>query len=526
MSSAGVLAPGLEEMLLGVLDAAIATADADFGNVQLLDDAGRLRIAAHRGFPGWWVDYWNIKAGQGHGACGAALQQAARVVVEDMRQDPVFRDPDDLDSMEKIGARAVQSTPIVSHSGDILGMFSTHYKRPYRPDAKTLGVLDVLAQNAATGIEWSRIEEKQQELAGRSRPVYLNAPVGIVEVDPVTLTVHHANPAFCEMLGYTMQEIVGLHILSDLTHPEHRRADRAKLKGMLQREVDHLRTVKRYLHKNGGVVWGEVNVTHVPDAHGGSGFNIAVVRDLTEQRRNEELQREQLQQIFQLQRLQTANELASVLAHEIKQPLTAIPMYAALAKQVLAEGTAPDREELGELLDRINQIALQAGEIIQRMRHFYARGAVDPAPMDLNVVIHSVEAVLEPVARRANIRLRTDLCADLPNVMGVEVHIEQVLLNLVRNAFDAIGGGGAGHGEVTVRTQCVDRMAHVTVSDSGPGIDAEQAKRLFAVMSSTKADGLGMGLRISRSLVVAHKGRLWAEPHVPGGVFHFELPLA
>lgn len=488
MTSTSAPAPRLEEMLRGVLDAAIAIADADFGNVQLIDDSGRLRIAVQQGFPAWWVG--------------------------------------DLESMEKIGVRAVQSTPIVSRSGEILGVFSTHYRRPYRPDEKTLSVLDVLAQNAANSIDGVKIEERRQELADRSRPVYLNASVGIVEVDPVTLTVMHANPAFCEMLGYTMQEIVGLHILLDLTYPEHRAADRAQLDRMLRREVVQFRAAKAYMHKGGGVVWGEVDVTHVPDAHGGPGFNIALVRDLTEQRRNEEVQREQLQQIFHLQRLQTANELASVLAHEIKQPLTAIPIYAALAKQVLEEGAGPDREELGEFLDRISQISIQAGEIIERMRHFYARGAVDPAPMDLNAVIHSVEAVLEPVARRASIGLRTHLCEGLPPVMGVHVHIEQVLLNLVRNAFDAIGGEGLDRGEVSVRTQCLDGVARVTVSDTGPGIDEAQAKRLFTVMSSTKADGLGMGLRISRSLVVAHNGRLWAEPHVPGGVFHFELPLA
>lgn len=106
------------------------------------------------------------------------------------------------------------------------------------------------------------------------------------------------------------------------------------------------------------------------------------------------------------------------------------------------------------------------------------------------------------------------------------VHIEQVVLNLLRNALEAITEQGSGSGEVTVRSQRMGNMARVTIRDSGPGLSAQQAGHVFDAMRSRKTDGLGVGLRISRNLIEAHEGELWAEPHAPGAIFHFEVPLA
>jgi two-component system CheB/CheR fusion protein len=119
-----------------------------------------------------------------------------------------------------------------------------------------------------------------------------------------------------------------------------------------------------------------------------------------------------------------------------------------------------------------------------------------------------------------------ELAEDLAPVMGVDVHIEQVLLNLLGNALDAIQGAGAAHGTLTVTTQPSQGMARVTVSDTGPGIDDETAAHLFEPFFTRKTHGLGVGLPISRSLIEAQGGRLWVEPRVPGGLFHFTLPFA
>jgi signal transduction histidine kinase len=132
---------------------------------------------------------------------------------------------------------------------------------------------------------------------------------------------------------------------------------------------------------------------------------------------------------------------------------------------------------------------------------------------------------MAPKARARGIDIALDLAATLPPVMAVDVHIEQVLLNLLRNAIDAIRDASMSNGSITVTTRRFEDMAQVSVIDSGPGIDAAVADKVFEPLASHKEYGLGVGLRISRSLIEAHSGRLWVEPHTPGGIFHFVLPF-
>lgn len=247
--------------------------------------------------------------------------------------------------------------------------------------------------------------------------------------------------------------------------------------------------------------------------------------DITEQRRAEYRARETLEEASRLQRLQTANELATLLAHELNQPLAAIATYAEAGLQLLGQKPLA-QDKLTRNLEQISQQSLRAGEAIRHMRAFVGRGRLDPVPMDLNAVARSTRTMMSPKARTRGIDIVLDLDGMLPPVMGVDVHIEQVLLNLLRNAIDAIRDAGMTSGSITVTTRRVENMAQVSVIDSGPGIDAAMADKVFEPFSSRKEYGLGVGLRISRSLIEAHGGRLWVEPHSPGGIFHFVLPFA
>ena len=145
--------------------------------------------------------------------------------------------------------------------------------------------------------------------------------------------------------------------------------------------------------------------------------------------------------------------------------------------------------------------------------------------MDLNAVVRSTCTLMAPKTRARGIDIVLDL-ATLPPVLAVDVHIEQVLLNLLRNAIDAIRDAGMSSGSITVTTRRFKDMAQVSVIDSGPGINAAAADKVFEPLASHKEYGLGVGLRISRSLIEAHGGRLWVEPQTPGGIFHFVLPFA
>ncbi len=247
--------------------------------------------------------------------------------------------------------------------------------------------------------------------------------------------------------------------------------------------------------------------------------------DITEQRKAETQARQHLEEASRLQRLQTVNELATLLAHELSQPLAAIASYAEAGQQLLAY-TPVDHERLARNLERINQQSQRAGDTIRHMRAFVGRGRIEPVPLDLNALVRSSCLLMEPKAHNRGIDLVLELAEGLPPVMGVAVHIEQVLFNLVRNAVDAIRDARMTSGSITVSTRQLDGLAQVSVIDSGPGMDAETAAKVFDVLFSRKKYGLGVGLRICRSLIDAHGGRLWVEPHTPGAIIHFTLPFA
>jgi C4-dicarboxylate-specific signal transduction histidine kinase len=214
-----------------------------------------------------------------------------------------------------------------------------------------------------------------------------------------------------------------------------------------------------------------------------------------------------------------------MLAHELNQPLGAIAMYAETGEHLLG-GMTLDRDRLTDILALISQQSLRAGEIIRRLRSFVSTGSIDPGPLDLGIIVRNACEMMQPEARKSRINLQLELDNSLGQIMGVEVHIEQVMLNLIRNAIQAIRDTGARDGSVTISMREVAGGARVSILDNGPGIDAEVAEGLFTLLASHKKTGLGVGLRISRSLIEALGGRLWAEAHKPGGLFHFELPFA
>jgi PAS domain S-box-containing protein len=279
-----------------------------------------------------------------------------------------------------------------------------------------------------------------------------------------------------------------------------------------------------WLHRDGSLVLLCWRNTVLRDEAGRIQYVIATGIDITERCKAENQARQHLEEASRLQRLQTVNELATVLAHELSQPLAAIAGYAEASRQLVSQ-TPPELDKLARNLERINQQSLRAGETIRHMRAYVGRGQIDPVPLDLNEVVRNACALMVPKAYNRGIDLQIDQ-TDALLVLGVGVHIEQVLFNLIRNAVDAIRDARMKGGRIAVTTRQLEGMAQVSVTDSGPGIDAEEAVRVFESLTSRKKYGLGVGLRICRSLIEAHGGRLWVEPHSPGAIIHFTLPLA
>ncbi|MDZ7754108.1 MAG: ATP-binding protein [Gammaproteobacteria bacterium] len=279
----------------------------------------------------------------------------------------------------------------------------------------------------------------------------------------------------------------------------------------------------RWSHADGTRRLFSWNYDVVSDPDDGSRYIIATGVDITALRAAEQDASRRLAEAARMQRLYTAAELGSALAHELKQPLGAIALFAAAARKQLEEEPL-SRDRLIRNLEQIAESAHFGDEVVRRMRDFLRVGCdLEPAPFDLSATVERAAGLLAMRMEAAGFQLRVEPAEGIPPVHGAAVHVEQVLLNLLGNAIEAMDGGG---GEIAVAVRRDGEMVRVSVRDGGPGVEAEVAEHLFEALYSTKDQGLGVGLGISRDLVRAYGGQLWVEPRSPGGVFHFTLPVA
>jgi PAS domain S-box-containing protein len=301
----------LESLLEGVVEVAIDIARADFGNIQLLEqESGDLKIVAQRGFPDWWVAFWNGVA-KGKGVCGTALERGERVIVEDVEASSIFIGTPELGMQRQAGVRAVQSTPLKSRSGRILGMFSTHYRMPKKPDKRTMRLLDFLAQEAADLIEHfqdeealhdintslkQRVQELNTEILLRQqaedalrerekhfRSFFNNAAVGAAQINPAGRFIH-VNDRFCQITGYQRDELIGKMGPLDLDHPDEVEADRQRIAALFHKGTPYLHYEKRYTHKDGHTIWVHVSVAPIRDEQGTVQTTVAIIEDATERK--------------------------------------------------------------------------------------------------------------------------------------------------------------------------------------------------------------------------------------------------
>ena len=248
------------------------------------------------------------------------------------------------------------------------------------------------------------------------------------------------------------------------------------------------------------------------------------VRDVTERMRAEEELRQAQGDLARINRVTTMGELTASLAHEISQPISGAMTNANVGLRALA-GDNPNLDEVRGAFARIVRDAQRATEIIGRIRTQFEKGAPNQQIVAVNEIISETIALLRDQAMRYNISLRTELAADLPPIFGDRVQLQQVMMNLIVNSIDAMKDVD-GIQEMLIRSQRAENeQILVSVSDSGPGFPPQFAEQIFDPFFTTKPHGTGMGLRISRSIIESHGGRLWAvDSHEPGATFQFLLP--
>ena len=283
----------------------------------------------------------------------------------------------------------------------------------------------------------------------------------------------------------------------------------------------------RVRRADGQHCWFFVRIVPLRDEAGdvakwyGSGIEIEDLKRAEEER---ERLRQLQSELAHIQRVTTIGELAASIAHEVNQPIAAAVTDANTCMRWLARDY-PDLEEARAAAMRVVKDATRASEIISRIRLLFNKGTSERELINVNEIIGEMTVLLRSEAIRYNISVRTELAADLPQVMGDRVQLQQVVMNLMRNGIDAINEANMA-GDLTIKSQrnAVDQLL-ISISDTGIGLPPEQADKVFDAFFTTKPQGTGMGLSISRSIIESHGGRLWATANPDRGTtFQFTLP--
>jgi C4-dicarboxylate-specific signal transduction histidine kinase len=253
--------------------------------------------------------------------------------------------------------------------------------------------------------------------------------------------------------------------------------------------------------------------------------NDALLEQIEEQRRTAEALQQTRSELARVVRITTIGELTASIAHEVNQPLAAIVANADACVAWLAL-EIPNLAEARDAAIRATLGATRAAEVISRIRSLIKKASTERAPVQLNEVVQEMVALAESQASRNHVAVEMHLMPDMPAVLGDRIQIQQVVLNLIMNGIEAMSAVTSRARKLTIQTQIVDGdQACVSIQDTGIGVSVEDIGRLFEPFFTTRSDGIGMGLPISRSIIEAHGGRLWAESKVDqSSVFQFTLP--
>jgi two-component system sensor kinase FixL len=352
----------------------------------------------------------------------------------------------------------------------------------------------------------------------------LNAAVDAIVIIEGDGLIESINPAAEKMFGYKPGELIDKNVSILMPEPYSSQHDqylqnyhhtgKAKIIG-IGREVQARRA-------NGQIFPIELSVGEIIE--GDERRYIGIIRDVTLRKEAQAEARDSRERLAHVTRLSTMGEMASGIAHEINQPLAAIATYAHACRRLITAENA-NIETIAQVLDKIAAQAHRAGEVIRRLRTFFKKRTSEHLRSDLNDLIRDSVDLNHADTRVLDHPIILELADELPPVSVDPVQIQQVVLNLLRNAIDAMEDKPGKPVIISTRQHDADFL-EVVVKDHGGGIDEQTALSLFNPFFSTKKSGMGMGLPISQSIVNSHGGQLWYQPDESGAAFHFVLPVA
>ncbi|MBO6767470.1 MAG: PAS domain S-box protein [Erythrobacter sp.] len=329
-----------------------------------------------------------------------------------------------------------------------------------------------------------------------------------------------------EMFGYGEADVQGENVSLLMPSPDRENHDRY-IRRYLATNEPHIIGIGRVTtarHRNGNTFPIKLSIGEIETAEG-QGF-VGYIRDLTESHATERELHTLQSELAHVSRISSMGSLATSLAHELNQPLTAVANYANAARDLLDEPGEENMALIREALEQCAAEALRAGQIVHRLRDFIKRGETERQIVSLRRIIQEAAALALMNGDGKGVDFETRLDASLDKVLVDPVQLQQVVLNLLRNALEAMLE--SPHRQLRVITTATEKaFVEVTVADSGPGLDSKIADHLFHPFKSTKSDGMGLGLSICHSIVQSHGGKIWVEPSDLGGTaFHFTVPLA
>jgi PAS domain S-box-containing protein len=446
------------------------------------------------------------------------LRTRESVILDDAAtQSPFAADP----YIRQCQARSVLCLPLLNQAKLIGVLYLENNLAPRVFAPARLAVLKLLASQAAISLENTRLYRDLAEREAKIRRLVEANIIGIFIFDSEDRIVE-ANDAFLRMVGYDRDDLVAGRVSwTDLTPPEWH--DRYVQAGTELKNTGTVQPYEReYFRKDGSrgpALIGSAALDEQRDQ------GVAFVLDLTERKRAEESLHKMQIELAHANRVVTMGQLTASIAHEVNQPVTAAVLHAEAGLRWLG-AQPPNLDQVRGSLGLVVEAGTRAGSVISGIRALVKKAPPQPACLDLNEAIREVITLTRGEAAKTGVSVRTDLADGLPLIYGDRVQLQQLVLNLIINAIEAMSGDADKPRELLIRTQKDEPDGVlVEVHDSGPGFAAATIDQLFEAFQTTKPGGLGLGLSICRSIIEAHGGQLRATANMPrGAIFRFNLP--
>lgn len=490
-----------------VLDKAMEATNASAGSIDLVsDDRSHLIWLAHRGYPPQAAAQYPEFDSLQRGIIGRVARSGHLALVDDVSEDPDY-----IDVVP--GTRSQLTVPIVIENS-VAGVIVLESPQRGGFTQEHADFVQHLAEHAAVAMGNARLYQRLRESEERYRAYVENVPDAIWEADAKARYTYWS-PQVKSLTGYSPEELLGHTPYDFLVHPDDVEDLKNRVRQMTEKGRHEYVIRHHAVRKDGSVFHIEVSIRPMWDEHGRPISYGGVARDVSEQMQLQE-------QLVQSAKLSAIGQMISGVAHELNNPLTTVMGYT----QLLQAGDLD--ESVKADLQKIYDDALRAQRIVQDLLTFARQKEPQRSPTDVNEAIERTLALRSYELTVYNIEIVTELEENLPWTMADGYQLQQVFLNIVNNAYQAMSQQGSA-GVLTVRSECIgEDIIRVTFTDTGPGIPPQVLERIFDPFFTTKDVGMGtgLGLSVSHGIIQEHGGRIWAESAPAGGaVFVIELPV-